>query len=91
MKSIEAIENKFESGNSIPCEFARVYLAEWEAIVAEVAKLEADVPSPDWDDYSPQAIAAAQRYSRLSDELREMQRKAAPIPHYNFYVKGAQA
>jgi len=39
MKSIEAIANKFKSGNSIPCEFARVYLAEWEAIVAEVAKL----------------------------------------------------
>lgn len=40
MKSIEAIENKFKSGNSIPCEFARVYLAEWQAIVAEVGKLE---------------------------------------------------
>lgn len=45
MKSIEAIANKFKSGNSIPCEFARVYLAEWQAIVAEVAKLEADVLS----------------------------------------------
>ena len=40
MKSIEAIANKFKSGNSIPCEFARVYLAEWEAIVAEVDRLE---------------------------------------------------
>jgi len=45
---------------------------------------------PDWDDYSPQAQAAAQRYSQLSDQLQEMQRKAAPIPHYNFFKGAAQ-
>jgi len=46
---------------------------------------------PDWDDYSPQAQAAAQRYSRLSSLLQEMTEADKPVPHYNYYVKGAQA
>lgn len=43
---------------------------------------------PDWDDYSPQAQAAAQRYSQLSNQLQQMIEAAKPVPHYN-YCKGA--
>lgn len=40
MKSIEAIANKFKRLNSISCGFVLVWTAEWQAIVAEVGKLE---------------------------------------------------